>query len=179
MGTSTSLSLLEASQRVGKSKPTILRAIHAGKVSASRDEPTGEWRIEPAELFRVYPPLSEGTDAPVQNGDDEAPRIAPTDERNGLKSSDTLTVVRTVAELEAVRRQLDQEREERARERRQLEETVGDLRRRLDASEEERRQKDTQLTHLLTDQRKKEETPRPAPPRRRGFLDWLLNRTSQ
>lgn len=178
MGTSTSLSLLEASQRVGKSKPTILRAIHAGKISASRDEPTGEWRIEPAELFRVYPPLSEGTDAPVQDGD-EASRITSTDKRNGLKSDDALTVARTVAELDAVKRELDQEREERARERRQLEETVGDLRRRLDASEEERRQKDTQLTHLLTDQRKKEEAPYPAPPSQRGFFDWLLNRTPQ
>src|SRR3712207_2068377 len=54
MSTSTSLSLLEAAHRVGKSKPTILRAIQTGKVSATRDEPTGEWRIEPAELFRVY-----------------------------------------------------------------------------------------------------------------------------
>ncbi|MHB0704113.1 hypothetical protein ACX4MT_10725 [Roseomonas mucosa] len=179
MSTSTSLSLLEAAQRVGKSKPTILRAIQAGKISAARDEPTGEWRIEPAELFRVYPPIPEGTDAPVQDTDDETSRTALTDERNGLKSGDAPAVARTVAEMEAVKRQLDQEREERARERRQLEETVSDLRRRLDASEEERRQKDTQLTHLLTDQRQKEEAPLPAPPRQRGFLDWLLNRTPQ
>jgi hypothetical protein len=70
-----------------------------------------------------------------------------------------------------MKRELEQEREERARERRQLEETVGDLRRRLDASEEERRQKDTQLTHLLTDQREKAVTP---PEKPQGLITRLL-----
>ena len=172
MSTSTSLSLLEASHRVGKSKPTILRAIQAGKISATRDEPTGEWRIEPAELFRVYAPVPEGTSASVQEGDDDTPRTTSTGERNTLNFGDT----RTAAELEALKRELEREKEERGRERRQQEETIADLRKRLDSSEEERRQKDAQLTHLLTDQREKEP---PAPPRQRGFLDWLLNRTSQ
>ncbi len=176
MSTSTSLSLLEASQRVGKSKPTVLRAIQAGKISASRDEPTGEWRIEPAELFRVYPPVSEGTSATVQEDDDETSRNISKGERNALNFGDTHTDARTAAELEALKRELEREKEERARERRQQEETIADLRKRLDSSEEERRQKDAQLTHLLTDQRQKEP---PAPPRQREFLDWLLNRTPQ
>lgn len=175
MSTSTSLSLLEASHRVGKSKPTILRAIQAGKISATRDEPTGEWRIEPAELFRVYAPVPEGTSASVQENDD-TPRTISTGERNTLNSGDTRTDTRAAAELEALKRELEREKEERGRERRQQEETIADLRKRLDSSEEERRQKDAQLTHLLTDQREKEP---PAPPRQRGFLDWLLNRTSQ
>ena len=169
MSTGTSLSLLEAAQRVGRSKPTILRAIQAGKISANRDEHTGEWRIEPAELFRVYPPLPEGIDASVQTGDDETSRTTSTDERNGLMTGDNSTSV-AVAELEAMKRQLNQECEERARERRQLEDTVSDLRRRLDASEEERRQKDAQLTHLLTDQREKHDGPPPP----RGLLHRLF-----
>jgi excisionase family DNA binding protein len=169
MSTGTSLSLLEAAQRVGRSKPTILRAIQAGKISASRDEHTGEWRIEPSELFRVYQPLPEGIDASVQTGDDETSRTTSTDERNGLMTGDNSTSV-VVAELEAIKRQLNQECEERARERRQLEDTVSDLRRRLDASEEERRQKDAQLTHLLTDQREKHDGPPPP----RGLLHRLF-----
>src|SRR3712207_503097 len=135
MSTITSLSLLEASQRVGKSKPTIPRAIQAGKISATRDEPTGEWRIEPAELFRVYPPVPEGTSAPVQEGDDETPRTISTGERNALNFGDTRTDACTVAELEALKRELEREKEERARERRQQEETIADLRKRLDSSE--------------------------------------------
>ena len=166
MSTGTSLSLLEAATQVGRSKPTILRAIQAGKISASRDEHTGEWRIEPAELFRVYPPLPEGADASVQTRDDETPRTIATDERNGLINSPRAAV----KEFEFLKRQLSQEREERARERRQLEDTVSDLRRRLDASEEERRQKDAQLTHLLTDQREKHDGPPPP----RGLLHRLF-----
>jgi hypothetical protein len=169
MSTGTSLSLLEAATQVGKSKPTILRAIQAGKISASRDEHTGEWRIEPAELFRVYPPLPKGAAAPVQTRDDETSCTIATDERNGLITSDNNPSV-AVTELELLKRQLNQEREERARERRQLEDTVSDLRRRLDASEEERRQKDSQLTHLLTDQREKSDNPPPP----RGLLKRLF-----
>ena len=159
-----------------KRSTTVLRAIQAGKISASRDEPTGEWRIEPAELFRVYPPVPEGTSAPVQEEEDETLRNISTGERNTLNFGNTRTDARTAAELEALKRELEREKEERGRERRQQEETIADLRKRLDSSEEERRQKDAQLTHLLTDQREKEP---PAPPRQRGFLDWLLNRTSQ
>ena len=171
MSTSTSLSLLEASQRVGKSKPTILRAIQAGKISATRDEPTGEWRIEPAELFRVYAPVPEGTSAPVQEGDDETPRTISTGERNALNFADTRTDARTTAELEALKRELEREKEERERERRDKDATIADLRTRLDASEEERRRKDTQLTALLTDQSRKAATEDTKP---KGWLARLM-----
>ena len=45
------LSLAEAASRVGKSKPTLQRAIKAGRLSASRDE-HGAYLIDPAELAR-------------------------------------------------------------------------------------------------------------------------------
>lgn len=45
-----------AAAAVGRNKTAILRAIEAGKVSASKDE-NGEWQIEPTELHRIYPPL--------------------------------------------------------------------------------------------------------------------------
>jgi hypothetical protein len=46
-----------ASQATGCAKSTILRAIKAGRISAVRDD-LGQWQIEPAELFRVFPALA-------------------------------------------------------------------------------------------------------------------------
>src|SRR4051794_15449367 len=48
-------SLAQAAAAVGRNRSSVLRAIKAGKISAVRDEATGEWRIEPAELHRLYP----------------------------------------------------------------------------------------------------------------------------
>jgi hypothetical protein len=59
MGTTMSISLSEAATAVGMYKSSVLRAIKAGKISAAKDE-HGEWRIEPAELHRVYAPVAEG-----------------------------------------------------------------------------------------------------------------------
>jgi hypothetical protein len=53
-------SLAQAAKASGKSKPTIMRAIKAGKVSAMRRD-DGSYQIDPAELHRVYPvPGDEG-----------------------------------------------------------------------------------------------------------------------
>jgi hypothetical protein len=49
-----------AAKATGLNKSTVLRAIKSGKVSAAKNE-HGEWQIDPAELHRVYPPV---TDAP-------------------------------------------------------------------------------------------------------------------
>jgi excisionase family DNA binding protein len=53
------LSLAEAAARVGKSKPTLQRAIKGGRLSATRDE-SGAYLIDPAELARVYPTSRAG-----------------------------------------------------------------------------------------------------------------------
>jgi hypothetical protein len=60
--TITSLSLGDAATATGMNKSSILRAIKSGRISATRDE-VGQWRIEPGELFRVYPAVAPG-DAP-------------------------------------------------------------------------------------------------------------------
>jgi hypothetical protein len=52
-------SLKQAADATGRSKPTILRAIQTGKISANKSE-MGEWEIEPAELHRVYAPVAAG-----------------------------------------------------------------------------------------------------------------------
>jgi hypothetical protein len=51
----------QAAKAVGMSKTSILRSIKAGRISASRDE-LGQWAIEPCELHRVYPPLTDEND---------------------------------------------------------------------------------------------------------------------
>jgi excisionase family DNA binding protein len=54
-------SVKQAAEATGKTKPTILRAIQKGKISAQKDD-HGEWQIDPAELHRVYEPVPAGTD---------------------------------------------------------------------------------------------------------------------
>jgi hypothetical protein len=53
-------SLAQAADAVGMARSSILRAIKAGKMSATRDE-NNEWQIEPAELHRVYPAPAAAT----------------------------------------------------------------------------------------------------------------------
>lgn len=91
------LSAREAGNQVGLSKQAILKAIHKGTLSAEKDG-NGEWRIEPAELFRVYPPPATG------DGDRPTP-----EEMAGLRRENEL-LRDQVADL---RRRLDTEAEER------------------------------------------------------------------
>ena len=48
------MSLSEAAKWAGKGRPAIFKAIQKGTLSAKKDE-QGQWRINPAELERVYP----------------------------------------------------------------------------------------------------------------------------
>ena len=50
-----SYSLSEAATACGVHKSTILRSIKAGRLTGTKDA-LGQWRIEPAELHRVYAP---------------------------------------------------------------------------------------------------------------------------
>ena len=51
----------EAAKQAGISKPTLSKAIKEGRLSAEK-QPDGSYRIQPAELFMVYPwkPLETG-----------------------------------------------------------------------------------------------------------------------
>jgi hypothetical protein len=57
-------SLKQAADATGRTKPTILRAIQTGKISAKKSE-MGEWEIDPAELHRVYLPIAEGVTSTI------------------------------------------------------------------------------------------------------------------
>jgi Sperm tail len=175
-----SYSLKQAAEASGRTKPTILRAIQLGKISAQKDD-HGEWQIDPAELHRVYKPVTE---------------VEPID---------------TSANDAAVQREIELLREMLSDKDKQIDRIVADkdrqienLSRRLESVDEERRTTLRQLTALLTDQRAKTApdvivTPPPisdappaapapaAPPagnqlpaeetpatvKRKGLLDWL------
>jgi uncharacterized protein YhaN len=123
-------SLSEAAKASGKSKATIHRAIQSGRISAARDDATGSWMIDPAELHRVFSPVPADQ---AQNGH----------MRQSETGDGTAALRLRLAELQ----------QERERERNDKESVIADLRQRLDASEEERRKVQAQLTALLTDQR--------------------------
>jgi excisionase family DNA binding protein len=62
------LTLAQAAKETGLTKPAIFKAIKKGKISASKDA-RGQWLIDPAELFRVYAPVSmkETVEPPTGN----------------------------------------------------------------------------------------------------------------
>src|SRR3546814_1588807 len=53
-----SITLREASEKVGVTRQTLMKAIKTGRVSGQKSD-NGEWSIEPVELFRVWPPVNE------------------------------------------------------------------------------------------------------------------------
>lgn len=53
-----SYTLGQAAKATGKSKPTILEQIKKGRISAAKNI-LGHYEIDPSELHRVYPPISQ------------------------------------------------------------------------------------------------------------------------
>jgi len=121
----------EAAKATGISKAGLSRAIKRGAISAERQE-NGSYKIDPAELHRVYPAVAE-----IQ------PNEA-TDAR-GLEAQN----VELRAKLDGATQRLTDK-----------DEVIDDLRRRLDGSDEERRKVQAQLTALLTDQTQTRPKPR-------------------
>ena len=114
----------QAAKATGKSKPTLSRALQSGRMSGQK-QPNGSYLIDPAELHRVFPPVSSSGNA---TGD--------------MKPSETQS------NPSALQAQLETLREERERERQQLQATIDDLRRRLDAESEARENAAAEIRHL-------------------------------
>jgi hypothetical protein len=125
-------SLGQAAKATGISKTSLHRAINKGRISAAKND-NGAYEIEPSELHRVYPPVTEGNSS--------APDLV----RDGTPE--------TAIETGVLRREVELLRERLA----DKDGVISDLRERLDQSEQERREKDRQLTALLTDERPKAE----------------------
>lgn len=48
----------QAARAAGVATATITRALKSGKISGNKDE-NGSWAIDPAELHRIFPPVSQ------------------------------------------------------------------------------------------------------------------------
>lgn len=79
--------LAAAAKAVRRDKTTLLRAIKRGTIAAVRDEATGGWLVEPAELHRIYPAADTALHAVTRSGTAA--------QRNG--SSDSLISTETAA----------------------------------------------------------------------------------
>ena len=136
-GATMSLSAKEAADQVGMSRQGIMKAIHQGKLSATKDL-NGQWQIEPVELFRVYSPISS-TQPSATSSSKNTPEPA----------TETVVAPDAVArENELLWRMLADK-----------DDVIADLRARLDSEAEERRK----LTLILTESRNTP-TPPPTPP---------------
>lgn len=112
------LSATQAAKAVGKSVPTITRAIKSGKLSASKLD-GGGYEIDPSELFRVWKAVTNSNSA-----------TQPTLERETPKEDSVLR-----AKLEVMDERLNDAHA-----------TIQDLRDRLDAESAERRSLTAQIT---------------------------------
>jgi hypothetical protein len=121
-------SLKEAAETVGLGKPAILKAIQKGRISANKND-KGQWEIDPAELHRVYPPVSGNGSETASSERQETPK---NDNGNSVLRREIELLHERLADKDSV---------------------IDDLRRRLDTEAEERRK----LTALLTDQRRPQE----------------------
>lgn len=116
--TRTSITAGEAAKLVGKSVPTITRAIKSGKLSAKPRKPRG-WIIEPSVLFSVFDPVTDETNSKATLLDNE-------------------TVIKDSmlqAKLEVMEQRFND-----------AQATIEDLRTRLDTESAERRQLTAQIT---------------------------------
>ena len=126
------LTLNEAAKLCGRAKSTLSKALKSGKLSyISRDENTGAYSIDPAEVLRVYP------EQPVNRSRDRIP--TPIETRETVIQDSVLQ-----AKVEVMEQRFAD-----------AEKTIEDLRRRLDESTEQERK----LMNQLTDQR--QTTPEP------------------
>jgi excisionase family DNA binding protein len=107
-----SYTLGQAAKATGLSKSTIQRAIKAGKISATRDEASEAWQIDPADLHRVYPTVAANDAA--RNGADTAIRL---EEMRHLWDRERVSLERVIDDL---RNRLDAAEEERRTTLRQL-----------------------------------------------------------
>ncbi len=133
--------MARAAQAVGTSKSAIHRAIKAGRLSATKGD-DGTYRIDGAELARVYPPSRAVTVEPSPWHTATHPDTAAEAQSETLRDGRE-TVIETRIEVEVLRARLEATEALLARERETAEiqlsrerETVDDLRKRLDRSEE-------------------------------------------
>jgi hypothetical protein len=102
------LPLAEAAELSQVSRSALLKAIKRGKLSAARDDVSGHWRVDAAELTRVYAGRSAPDQVKETSGDSAA-----------ILAEQVRALERLVGVLEGerddLRRRLDADAEERRR----------------------------------------------------------------
>jgi AcrR family transcriptional regulator len=97
------MGLSEAAAATGVNRSTIYRAFKSGRMSANRLE-TGQIEVDPAELFRVFPPIA----AQGVQSDAPHPHAMPDATADNALRSNALEV-----EVKLLREMLDAMREDR------------------------------------------------------------------
>ena len=139
------LTLGQAAKEVGKSKTALTNAINSGRMSATKLE-SGQYSIDPAELFRVYSPVDRQLDS------------------KGVRHSTQEIDANSPIEANLLRDLVDQIKSER-----------DDLRRRLDEAESSRQRMESELTRLtllITNQSE----PKASPPTKGVLWQKLFGR---
>lgn len=166
----TRLTRKQAEKVTGVSRATLLRAVADGKLSAMPDK-NGYKVYDASELQRVFADKFDlrrletpaARDGVSHDGiDDDTPRDGV------LLASLTIEKKYLIEDRDRLREEAERLRRELAEERGKREGERTEYLKLLQQSQD--------TVKLLTDQSTKEP---PAPPRPRGFLDWLLNRKSQ
>jgi hypothetical protein len=147
-----------AAKATGLAKSTIHRAIKTGKISVRSKDGTG-YEIDPAELHRVFPPISQLSREVASNSSSGTPvERSATHEQNESNTTEQTVVLeirlaKAEAQLEALKEILEMERK-------RAEELKAERDRWASALEASQRQ--------ITDQTKRTEEPP-----RKGFFGWL------
>jgi hypothetical protein len=117
------LTLGQAAKETGVSKTAISRAISSGRLSASKSE-KGDYQIDPAELFRVYPATSRGD----RNAEQDT---TPKDSSSLHSVYDVLRemIAKIESERDDLRRRLDNSEAAREQEAEERKATAAELRR--------------------------------------------------
>jgi hypothetical protein len=177
-----SYTLTEAAQATGKVRSTIFKACKSGKISYVTDD-HDEIRIDPAELHRVYPPVSKNVEENVENETEATIRNG---NGNSLLQQEIQFLREKLASLESAKederellsRQIEDLRGERDRLLKVIEEQAGSVRQLTDQSarpaaepqrQPEQARKDLQIAA-------KREPSQPPPTHKRGFWARIAGR---
>lgn len=150
----TTLSLREAAEQAGVSKSTIFRAITSGRMSAPRDDDRN-FAIDPAELFRVYPPKPRKSEVaenvPEQPETQQKGQDAPPSETIELR----IRNAELEAQLNALKQILETEKQRAEQDRLRSDQRTEELKAERDRWASALEASQRQITHLTDKQTEK------------------------
>ena len=122
------LTITQAARLVDLDKTTILRAIKAGRISATRENPGKPWLVDTAELARVYSMPADFAAIAVLDVPDAAQSTADVQPRSAAAEVEIRELRASLADKDEQLRNLWQRFDAEAEERRRLTMILADLR---------------------------------------------------